>query len=71
MGIGASIILIAIGLVLALAVDYDATWVDLETVGWILTGVGAAGLAVTLVLLATRRGRPAEDRVIREQNPPY
>lgn len=71
MGIGASIVLIAIGLVLALAVNYDVEVVDLEMVGWILTAVGAIGLVVTLILLVTRRGRPAEDRIIREERPPY
>lgn len=64
--------LIAIGLVLALAVDYDVSGVDLEMVGWILAAVGGIGLVVALVLLATRRGRPvAEDRVVREEPPPY
>lgn len=68
MGLGASIVLIAVGLVLALAVNFDVTGVDLEMIGWILTAVGVIGLLVALVLLATRRSRGG--RVIREEPPP-
>lgn len=70
MGIGASIFLIALGLILALAIDVDLSGIDLQTVGWILTLVGVGGLVLTLGLW--HRGRtvvreePVERREIRE-----
>jgi hypothetical protein len=45
-----SLILIAVGLVLALAVHpSDASTVDVNTVGWILFAVGAVGGLLTLL----------------------
>jgi len=67
MGIGASVLLIAVGLILALAVDYEIPGVDLTQVGWILTAVGALGLLITLVLLSSQRSRGA---AVREEYPP-
>lgn len=60
MRIGLSIVLIAIGAILALAVDDEVSGVDLSMVGWILALVGVLGLVVTLVIWAPRRRRPAE-----------
>ena len=50
MGIGVSLILIAVGLVLALAVHANVGAVDVVTVGWIVAAVGFVGLLVSLVL---------------------
>ena len=50
MGIGGSIFLIAVGLILALAVNVNVAGVDIHLVGWILTAVGVIGLLVTLVI---------------------
>jgi Domain of unknown function (DUF6458) len=45
-----SLILIAVGLVLALAVHpRDSSSVDVNTVGWILFAVGAVGMLLTLL----------------------
>jgi hypothetical protein len=49
MRFGGSIFLIAVGLILALAVDVSVSGIDLELVGWILSGVGALGLLLSLV----------------------
>ena len=44
MGIGVSIFLVAVGLILALAVHADTNGaIDVETIGWILVVVGAIG----------------------------
>lgn len=56
MRIGSSIVLIALGLILALAVSLNVRGIDLTLVGWILTAVGVLGLIVSLVL--SRRNRP-------------
>jgi hypothetical protein len=50
MGIGASIFLIAAGLILALAVHANTNGaVDVDTIGWILVVVGAVGLLLSLI----------------------
>ena len=75
MGIGASIFLIALGAILAFAVDASLSGIDLNVVGWILMLVGAVGLAVTLIVWGPRRrssvvvddGAPvATSRTVRE-----
>jgi hypothetical protein len=55
MGIGVSIFLIAVGAILAFALEYDISGVDISVVGWILMVVGGLGLIVTLVIWAPRR----------------
>ena len=50
MGIGVSVFLIAVGAILAFAVDVQTTGIDLATVGVILMVVGGLGLATTLLL---------------------
>jgi Domain of unknown function (DUF6458) len=55
MGIGASIFLIAVGAILAFALEYEVQGVDISVVGWILMVVGGLGLIVTLVIWAPRR----------------
>jgi hypothetical protein len=49
MGIGVSIFLMAVGLILALAVNVTASGVDIVTIGWILVIVGAVGLLLSLI----------------------
>lgn len=51
MTIGASIFLIALGAVLAFAVDVTTSGIDLNTIGVILMVVGVIGLAVGMVIL--------------------
>lgn len=50
MGIGISLFLLAVGAVLAFAVDYQVSGVDIEAVGAILMVVGAVGLLLSLLL---------------------
>jgi uncharacterized protein DUF6458 len=65
MGIGVSVFLIALGLILALAVNVHVPGIDIHMVGWILTLVGVVGLVWTLVLW--NRARAAVGvRVVRE-----
>ena len=50
MGIGVSIFLIAVGLILALAVHADTNGaIDLVTIGWIFVIVGAIGGLLSLI----------------------
>lgn len=64
MGIGVSLILIAVGLVLWLAVTATVSGVAISTVGIILVAVGALGLLISLVAL---RGDPVDTREVVER----
>ena len=60
MGYGSGAVLLAAGLILALAVDKKVQGVDLTTVGWILAAVGA----VVLVLSAITWNRSRASRTV-------
>ena len=55
MRIGASLMLIALGAVVKFAVTKTVSGISLGTVGVILMIVGAVGLAITLILMGSRR----------------
>jgi hypothetical protein len=55
MGIGMSIFLIAIGALLAFAVDFQLWWLDINVAGWVFIVVGVLGLLLTLLLWSRRR----------------
>ena len=56
MGYGVGVFLLALGLILALAVQDTISGVDLTTVGWILAAVGVLALVLTAVTLNRRNG---------------
>lgn len=60
MGIGASVVLLAIGAVLAFAVSADVSGVSIDTVGVILMVAGLIGLVCSLVLTARHRSADSE-----------
>ena len=74
MGIGISVLLSAVGLILALAVNKNFSGVDIQVVGWILVAAGVVGLILEIALFAPRRRYPAAGRTeVRERsvvNPP-
>ncbi|MDQ7910295.1 DUF6458 family protein [Phytohabitans sp. ZYX-F-186] len=55
MGIGGSIFLIALGAILAFAVEFDVGWLDINVVGWVLMVAGLAGLVLTIWFWQNRR----------------
>lgn len=57
MGIGFSIFLLAVGAILAFAVNATVAGLDIRIVGWILMAAGVIGLILTMVVLAPRRRR--------------
>jgi hypothetical protein len=69
MGIGGSIFLIAVGLILALAVNVELAGIDLQMVGWILTVVGVVGLVLTMFVWGRRRTVVREDPLDRDEYP--
>jgi hypothetical protein len=58
MGIGGSIFLLALGAILAFAVNADISGLDINVVGYVLMLAGLIGLATTLWFWNSRR-RPA------------
>ena len=74
MGIAVGLLLIAIGAILAFAVTAHANGVDLVTVGWILMGVGLAGILLDMAWWhswnAWRAGPPYARRATYVQDAP-
>jgi len=65
MGIGVSIFLIALGAILAFAVSFDVSGLDINVVGYILMIAGLIGLIMTAFIWGPRtrgRGDVVEER---------
>jgi hypothetical protein len=58
MGIGTSILLIAVGAILRYAVTVTVSGIELQTVGLILMVVGIIGLVISLAVLFMGNGGP-------------
>ena len=56
MGIGVSLFLIAVGAVLAFAVNTTVQGLNLVTVGWILMAVGGLGFVASLIFWSSWGG---------------
>lgn len=65
-GIGVSIFLIAVGAVLALAVEVNAEGISLDAVGIILMIVGGLGLLLSMLFWAPFAPYRRDDRVVSE-----
>jgi hypothetical protein len=57
MRLGTGIFLLAVGAILAFAVQAQVSGVDLKVVGWILMAAGALGVLLELAVWAPRRRR--------------
>ena len=76
MGLGVSLFLIAIGLILWLAVSAEVSGIDINMVGLILVVIGAIGLLISMIFWSTWGGVGGwrRDTVIRDDRydrPPY
>ena len=69
MGIGVSLILIAVGAVLAFAVHVTTTGFDVNTVGYILLIVGAVGALISLVFWSSWGGVGGRRRTMVDEGP--
>ena len=67
MGIGTSILLIAVGAILYFAVNVDVSGLEISTVGLILMVVGVIGLLISLFFLSQRRDAGVVDAAPRER----
>ena len=68
MGIGVSIFLLALGAILAFAVDADISGLDVQVVGYILMFCGALGLLLTMLVLNRSGTSVTEERVVRDRD---
>jgi len=66
MGIGAGILLIAVGAILAFATNWHVSGIDLHAVGWVLMVVGVLGLVLFFSFWNTRR-RPGSPAVVTDR----
>lgn len=64
MRIGTSIFLLAVGAIIAFAVNYELSGISLNLVGYILMAAGVVGLIWSLV--ASQRRRSTETRTVRD-----
>lgn len=69
MGIGVSLILIAVGAVLAFAVHVTTSGFNVNTVGYILLVVGAIGALISLVFWSSWGGVGGSRRTVVEDGP--
>ena len=73
MGIGVSILLIALGAILVWGVTAEVAGVDVDAIGWILLIVGIIGALLSMIFWSTWggfAGRRERETVVRDE-PPY
>ena len=73
MGIGTSIFLLALGAILAFAVEFDVAGLDINTIGLILMAAGIIGLIISMMFLpqAPDRRTVVQERVVDRRVDPY
>ncbi len=66
MGLGTSIVLIAVGAILRYAVTFEVVGIDIQVVGTILLVIGILGLIISLVYMymSTRSGGRYDQTVV-------
>jgi hypothetical protein len=62
MGIGSGIALIAIGAIVAFAINVDIAAIDLTMIGYILMGAGVLVFLISLVMMMRRRSAVSTQR---------
>jgi len=69
MGIGTSLVLIAVGAILYFAVTVSIAGISISTVGVILMVLGVVGLVISLIYMANASRSTREREVVRERDP--
>ena len=67
MGIGSSILLIAVGAIMRFAVNVDTTGFSIDTAGTILMVVGVIGLLLSVLWMTIWAERSDRDVVVRDR----
>jgi hypothetical protein len=69
MGIGAGLFLMAVGAILAFAVNAPGpSWLNVDLVGWILMGVGLLGILLSLAFWRRRAAVDTGPDVVTERH---
>ena len=69
MYLGSALALIAVGLILALAVDFQVAGIDIKMIGWILAIIGVIGAILDLAVFRQRSNTTGTTReVVRERD---
>ncbi len=68
MGIGASLFLIALGAILAFALEVDVSGIDLDAIGVILMIVGAIGLVLSMLFWSSFAPFRRDRTVVRDRD---
>ena len=71
MGIGVSVFLLALGAILAFAVNASVSGLDINVVGIILMVAGALGLVITMLMFGRSDRVVREDRVVTRDRDMY
>lgn len=71
MNIGSSIFVIAVGALLAFAVQTDLGWMDVQIAGWVLILTGITMLTVVLLNRHRRRSTVKQQRVYEHGEPEH
>ncbi len=71
MGIGVSIFLLAVGAILAFAVNASISGLDINVIGYILMAAGAIGLLMFALVFGRRDRGVAQDRVVTRERDVY
>lgn len=74
MGIGVGVFLLAVGAILAFAVEFDLAGVSIDVMGWILMIAGALAILLELLVFAPRRRtgrRVTTERTYDDEPPAY
>ncbi|MQA93115.1 MAG: hypothetical protein GEV11_00205 [Streptosporangiales bacterium] len=66
MGIGSSLVLLALGAILAFATNVELAGINLDVIGWILMLVGAVSMLITFFYWRPRRR--ARQAVVEERH---
>jgi hypothetical protein len=67
MGIGVSLLLVAVGAILIWAVDVSVSGLELKTIGVILLVVGAIGALLSVIFWSTWGGPGRRERIVDER----
>ncbi len=64
MSIGAGIFMFVVGAILAFALNVEASWIDLQLVGYLLMAGGVVTVVIGLAFLFRRRSAVATTRTV-------
>jgi hypothetical protein len=71
MGIGVSLILIALGAILAFAVNTSVSGLEVQTIGWILLVVGIIGALMSMMFWSSWGGFGSRRETVVHDEPRY